>query len=92
VNLRAEALEDVQVRGAIAEVGKEIDGTQVRKLHDLGFASRAEVSFAEVVEIAEAVDHGAVTGNFCVGRSVICEFLGKSSFKDMNGLDWRNVQ
>jgi hypothetical protein len=43
-------------------------------------------------EVAEAVDHGAVTGNFCVGRSVICEFLGKSSFKDMNGLDWRNVQ
>jgi hypothetical protein len=42
-------------------------------------------------EVAEAVDHGAVTGNFCVGRSVICEFLGKSSFEDMNGLDWRNV-
>ena len=28
--------------------------------------------------VAEAVDHGAVSGNFCVGRPVICEFLGKS--------------
>jgi hypothetical protein len=42
-------------------------------------------------EVAETVDHGAVTVNFCVGRSLICEFLGKSSFKDMNRLDWRNV-
>jgi hypothetical protein len=75
----------VQVRGAIAEVGEKIDGTQIRRLHDLGLPSPAEVGFAEVVEAAEAVDHGAATGNFCVGRSVICEFLGKSPFKDMNG-------
>jgi hypothetical protein len=44
----------LQARGAIAEVREKIDGTQVRKLHDLGFPSRAEVGFAEVVEVAEA--------------------------------------
>jgi hypothetical protein len=72
VSLRAEALEDVQVRGAIAEVGKEIDGTQVRKLHDLGFPSWAEVSFAEVVEIPNEFLYGFRRGRSGRNRPSPC--------------------
>src|SRR6202011_5714817 len=35
------------------EVGEKIDGAQIRKLHSLGFPSRAEIGFAEVVEVSE---------------------------------------
>ena len=51
-----------------------------KKAKRLGFQLRAEVGFAEIVEVAEAVDHGAVTGDFCVGHSVIRESL-ENSFK-----------
>src|SRR6202048_5592687 len=50
------------------EVGEKIDGAQIRKVHGLGFPSRAEIGFAEVVEVSEVVDHDAVTINFDVGR------------------------
>jgi len=45
-----------------------------------GSSGSAEVGFAEIVEVTEAVDHGAVTGDFCVGHSVIRESL-ENSFK-----------
>src|SRR5690349_20702469 len=50
------------------EVGEKIDAAQIRKLHDLGFPSRAELGFAEVIEVMEVVDYDTVTINFDVGR------------------------
>src|SRR5207244_9445377 len=70
VTLRAEieAQEGVADKLWSPEVGEKIDGAQIRKLHSLGFPSRAEIGFAEVVEVSEVVDHDAVTVNFDVGR------------------------
>src|SRR6516165_4958462 len=50
------------------EVREKIDGAQIGKLHSLGFPSRPEVGFAEVVKISEVVDHDPVAVNFDVRR------------------------
>src|SRR5271165_5503946 len=50
------------------EIGEKIDGAQIRKLHSLDFPSRAEIGFAEIVEVSEVVDHDVVTVNFDVRR------------------------
>src|SRR6516162_10299751 len=54
------------------EVREKIDGAQIRKLHRLGFPSRPEIGFAEVVEISEVVDHDPVAVNFDVRRLGHC--------------------
>src|SRR5271166_4437647 len=68
VRTEVEAHEGVANELWSPEVGKKIDGAQIRKLHTLGFPSRAEIGFAKIVEVSEVVDHDVVTVNFDVGR------------------------
>src|SRR5262249_8670560 len=50
------------------EVREKINRAQMRKPHGLGFPSRAEIGFAEVVEVSEVVDYDAVAVKLHVRR------------------------
>src|SRR5271165_1646380 len=68
VRTEVEAHEGVANELWSPEVGEKIDSAQIRKLHNLGFPSGAEIGFAKVVEVSEVVDHDVVTVPFSMAN------------------------